>query len=220
MNVMETLTPAERARQLANPEGEVGLAVAEWLNGNNRKGYERVLADMSLAPGARVLEIGPGNGRLASEIVAAAPDVQYAGIDISPTMVDEANRHNAELVAAGRAAFHLGDAETMSFADGSFDRVFAIGVIHFWRDPARPLAQIRRVLRGGGMALLRCLSPHSANETFSPEHGFFLRGAGEWDQLCRAAGFAGVRALEPSTTVPGPDGEPVTRYSIEVNAWA
>ena len=30
MNIFEKLTAAERARQLANPEGEVGLAVAEW----------------------------------------------------------------------------------------------------------------------------------------------------------------------------------------------
>ena len=29
MTIFETLTPAERARQLANPEGAVGLAVAD-----------------------------------------------------------------------------------------------------------------------------------------------------------------------------------------------
>jgi hypothetical protein len=36
MAIFETLTSAERARQLANPEGEVGIAVADWLNENNK----------------------------------------------------------------------------------------------------------------------------------------------------------------------------------------
>src|SRR5208337_2874122 len=38
MAVFETLTPAEQARQLANPEGTVGLAVADWLYENNKQG--------------------------------------------------------------------------------------------------------------------------------------------------------------------------------------
>jgi hypothetical protein len=38
MAVFETLTPAEQARQLANPQGTVGLAVADWLYENNKEG--------------------------------------------------------------------------------------------------------------------------------------------------------------------------------------
>jgi hypothetical protein len=36
MTIFSALSPAEQARQLANPEGRVGHEVAEWLNGNNR----------------------------------------------------------------------------------------------------------------------------------------------------------------------------------------
>jgi hypothetical protein len=38
MTIFERLAPSERARQLTNPEGAVGLAVAEWLNENNNLG--------------------------------------------------------------------------------------------------------------------------------------------------------------------------------------
>jgi hypothetical protein len=38
MSVMETLTPVQQAHQLANPNGDLGVAVAEWLNENNRAG--------------------------------------------------------------------------------------------------------------------------------------------------------------------------------------
>lgn len=36
MAIFGTLTPAERASQLRNPEGEVGIAVADWLNETNK----------------------------------------------------------------------------------------------------------------------------------------------------------------------------------------
>ena len=220
MNIFETLTPVERARQLAHPEGEVGLAVADWLNGNNRATNAHMVGLLNLEPGSRVLEIGPGNGRTLPDIIAAAPDVHYTGIDLSPTMVAEASRFNAGLVSAGRAAFHLGTAEHMPFADASFDRIFSLGVIHFWADPARPLAETRRVLRPGGSALMGCLAPRSANDSNRREYGFFLREASEWDRLYRAAGFAEVKAEELETAMTNLDGTPVTRYSIRVTALA
>jgi len=220
VNIFETLTAPERARQLANPEGEVGLAVAEWLNGNNRAANARMVGLLNLKPGSCVLEIGPGNGRTVPDVIAAAPDVRYTGIDLSPTMVAEARRFNAGLVAAGRAAFHLGTAEQMPFADASFDRIFSLGVIHFWADPAYPLAETRRVLRPGGFALMGCLAPRSTNDYNRQEYSVFLREASEWDRLYRAAGFAEVKAEELETAMTNPDGTPVTRYSIRVTAWA
>ena len=42
MNVFENLSLSEQARQLRNPEGNVGIAVAAFLNYNNRHGYAQV----------------------------------------------------------------------------------------------------------------------------------------------------------------------------------
>ena len=98
MAIFETLTPAEQARQLANPEGAVGLAVADWLNEINKQKIARSVASLGVEAGNRVLEIGFGNGRAAPEVIAQAADVQYSGIDISPTMVAEASAFNAALV--------------------------------------------------------------------------------------------------------------------------
>lgn len=105
MSVFSSLPPAEQARQLANPEGPVGLEVAEWLNGNNRQSNAAVIALLGIQPGCHVLEIGFGNGRAASDVIDQSTDVRYVGIDISRTMFDEAKRFNAALVAAGGAGF-------------------------------------------------------------------------------------------------------------------
>src|SRR5205814_8841860 len=107
-------------------------------------------------------EIGFGNGRSALDIIAQAADVHYAGIDISPTMVEEATRFNSGLVAAGRASFHCGSAERVPFADASFDRVFSVGVLPFWADSVAPLAEVRRVLRPSGVSLMGFIHPRSA----------------------------------------------------------
>jgi hypothetical protein len=49
--IFETLTPAEQARQLANPEGAVGLAVADWLNEINKQAIARSVASLGVEAG-------------------------------------------------------------------------------------------------------------------------------------------------------------------------
>jgi ubiquinone/menaquinone biosynthesis C-methylase UbiE len=220
MTVFETLTLAERARQLGNPEGAVGLAVAQWLNENNKQAIAKSVALLNVKPGNRVLEIGFGNGRAVPDLIAQAADVHYAGIDISPTMVAEASTFNAALVAAGRATFHLGSAERMPYADDTFDRGFSIGVIHFWTDPAGCLAELRRVLRPGGSMLMACLAPREAPDFAKPEYGFHLRDAATWDALCCAAGFADVHVETIESEQITPSGAPIRRFGITIRGRA
>ena len=220
MPLFETLTPAEQARQLANPEGAVGLAVADWLNENNKQANAKIVALLNVRPGARVLEIGFGNGRMAAEVMAQAADVFYAGVDISPTMLAEAASFNTALVAAGKAAFHLGSAERMPFSGGAFDLAFSIGVIHFWADPAGSLSEVRRVLRPGGSMLMACLAPREAPDFARAEYGFHLRDAAALHALCRTAGFTDVHVETVEAEQITPGGAPVRRFGIIVSGRA
>ena len=194
MSVFESLSSAERARQLRNPEGEVGLAVAAWLGETNRQPTTRFLALLGIEPQSRVLEVGFGNGRAVPDVLARAKDGHYAGIDISPTMVDEAKRLNARFVTLGRAEFHCAEAEQMPFPDATFDRAFSIGVVHFWPDPINALRELRRVLRSSSFAILGALAPPATTDFAKAEFGFYLRGAATWEALCREAGFQDVKA--------------------------
>jgi ubiquinone/menaquinone biosynthesis C-methylase UbiE len=218
MAAFGSLPPIEQARQLANPEGPVGIEVAEWLNGNNRAGNARVLAMLDVRAGHGVLEIGFGNGRAAPLVVGQAADVRYAGIDISPTMVDEAKRFNAALVAARRASFRLASADCMPFGEASFDRVFAIGVMHFWQDPRVPLREIHRVMRPDGFAVMGALDSQSPPPFARPEFGFYLRSAAEWAELWRQAGFGAVDAQRTESDQITEDGAATRRYTIRLTA--
>jgi ubiquinone/menaquinone biosynthesis C-methylase UbiE len=218
MALFHTLSPAEQARQLANPEGRVGLEVAEWLNGNNRDSNAKTLDLLDLKSGCHVLEIGFGNGRAAPAVTGRASDIRYAGVDISPTMVDEAKRFNSDLITSGRASFHLCSAELLPFADASFDRVFSTGVIHFWSDVVAPLVEVRRVMRRDGLAVMGTPDPGFAAEFAQPQFGFYLRSAEEWHTLFCQAGFISVDARVEEVAGITPDGRLNKRRTVRIIA--
>jgi SAM-dependent methyltransferase len=190
---LQDLTPAERASQLGKPEGDVGLAIAAWMNGYNRPFIAASYRALALEAGSRILEIGFGNGHDVPDLLARAEAIDYVGLDVAPTMVAEAARFNHDAVASGKARFHLGRADAMPFAPSSFDRVIAVNVIYFWPDPVPPLVAIRRVLRPGGLCVIGASDPASQSDAVArPEYGFHRRDADTVLAAHRQAGFSSV----------------------------
>jgi SAM-dependent methyltransferase len=109
----------------------------------------------SAGPGARVLEVGCGPGRLAIRL-AREHGLDVTGVDLDPGMIERALANVAAL-PNGRGpgpSFAVGDAASLPFADRSFDLVVSTLSLHHWADPAAGLAEIGRVLRPGGRALV------------------------------------------------------------------
>jgi ubiquinone/menaquinone biosynthesis C-methylase UbiE len=184
------LSIEEQARQLRDPAGEAGLATADALAAINGASYDLLIDRVALAAGDRVLEVGCGVGTLAPRIVGAGNGITYAGLDLSETMITAARKRNADLIADGRARFDLATTDAMPLPDGHFSKVLSAGVIHFWTDPARSLAEVRRVMRSGGTMAMGCLALGIVPPFAKPELGFHLRTAAEWQQLAATAGFA------------------------------
>jgi SAM-dependent methyltransferase len=145
-----------------------------------------------------VLEIGFANGRTVPLLMQQADGLTYTGIEIAETMVAEAAAFNRNLIDAGRAKFQLASAEAIPCADASFDRACAINVVYFWPDPVRVLAEIRRVLRPGGLSVIAGMdsATAAARPFYREEFGFRVREADQLITLHREAGFTGV-AVEP-----------------------
>ena len=97
-----------------------------------------------------VLEIGCGTGVHAKLLAAAGTRV--AAVDLTPTAVELTRRRLelAHLTADVREA----DAESLPFADASFDFVWSWGVIHHSESTDQVIAEIARVLRPGGRLAL------------------------------------------------------------------
>jgi phosphatidylethanolamine/phosphatidyl-N-methylethanolamine N-methyltransferase len=102
-----------------------------------------------IAP-ARLLEVGVGTGLMLERYPAATAVV---GIDISQEMLDIACGRARELQRSDVQLLCM-DAETTSFADGSFDCVVLPYVLSVTPDPAKLVREVRRVCRPGGTILI------------------------------------------------------------------
>lgn len=132
--------------------------------------YRGVAADVAAAAGAgaRVLEVGCGPGHL-SLLLARDHDLDVTAVDVDPAMIERA-RAKADGTAAANPTFAVGDAASLQFVDGTFDVVVSTLSMHHWDDPVSGLAEIGRVLRPGGRALVWDLHPHR-RLLLGPHHG-------------------------------------------------
>jgi len=96
-----------------------------------------------------VLEIGVGTGR---NLAAYPIDAQITGVDISPAMLQFAEKRASELDRA--VELRTGDAQDLDVPDHAFDTVVAVLVLSAVPDQYRVIAEIRRVLKPGGLLLV------------------------------------------------------------------
>ena len=103
-----------------------------------------------LAPGERVLDLGSGAGT--DSLVAAqmvGENGQVTGIDMTQEMLSKARAAAAE-AGATNVWFIEGEAESLPFADESFDVVISNGVIDLTPDKGAVFSEIHRVLTPAG----------------------------------------------------------------------
>lgn len=102
------------------------------------------------AKGLRVLEIGCGLGTDGAQFARAGAD--YTGIDLTEAAIELAQTRFE--VSGLTGEFRVADAENLDFADNSFDLVYSHGVLHHTPDTARAIAEVHRVLKPGGRAVV------------------------------------------------------------------
>jgi len=103
-----------------------------------------------LTEGERVLDLGSGAGTdslIASQMVGSRGSV--TGIDMTPAMLGKARAAAAEM-GTTIVEFVESEAESLPFADGTFDVVISNGVIDLIPDKDAVFAELHRVLVPGG----------------------------------------------------------------------
>ena len=119
-----------------------------------------------LPDGTRVLEVAPGPGYLAIEM-ARLGTFHVTGLDISHTFVEIAS-DNA-LKAGVAVEFRQGDAARMPFESESFDLVVCQAAFKNFTLPGRALAEMHRVLRAGGTAVIQDMSKDATHADIEDE---------------------------------------------------
>lgn len=117
---------------------------------------EEAIATANLKPGATVLDVACGPGTLALKLAQHADKVH--GIDFSESML-AVFRRKIEQAGYQHIELHCGDAQTLPYADNTFDAAFSLFGLMFFPDRSRGFAEIHRTLKPGGRIAVTSWAP-------------------------------------------------------------
>jgi ubiquinone/menaquinone biosynthesis C-methylase UbiE len=104
---------------------------------------------MDIKSTEQLLDVGCGTGTLLESVAESFPDAGLFGVDPSSEMLAVAGEKLGSDVELKE-----GVAESLPFADGSFDMVVSCSSFHYWREPEKALVEITRVLKPGGRVVI------------------------------------------------------------------
>ncbi len=147
-------------------------------------------------------DLGCGTGAVAA---ALAPFVaRVVAVDASAAMLQAARKR---LASADNIDFRRGELEALPIDDDRLDAATVMLVLHHVPEPARALAEVARVLKPGGRAVIVDMLPHD-REPYRQQMGHLWLGFAEEQMraLLGEAGFGEIRIapLQPDTRAKGP----------------
>ncbi len=121
-----------------------------------------------LRPRLRVLDFGCGPGTISVGLARAVAPGPMHGVDMEPSQI-ELSRSVAEAHGIDNATFHVADVADLPFADDYFDVAHCHNVLMYVPDTRAALAEVRRVLKPGG--IIGCRELICRSSFIYPEYG-------------------------------------------------
>ena len=110
---------------------------------NQAKVRQRLLGLRARVPGGKLLDVGCGTGFIIHLALGVFDEIH--GVDITPAMMARVR------IDKGNITLHRTPAETLPFADASFDAATAYSFLDHLEDQGAVLREVARVLRPGGV---------------------------------------------------------------------
>lgn len=143
------------SKQARKPSGFFGrFYMARVFEKGNAELNELVKETLSVTKNDRVLEIGFGTGKLLKEIADNLENGLIEGVDFSKSMTAIAQRKNKKHINDGKVKIRMGNFDELPYNDNSFDKIFSVNTIYFWKEPQATIAKIFRLLKPGGKLFL------------------------------------------------------------------
>ena len=134
----------------------------------DRKAYEQMYAFIRpVVQNKQVLELATGTGLIAKHIVQFGDHIEAT--DASPEMIEQAKLG----AKSPKLRFSVQDMFHLPYADRSFDVVIVSNALHIVPEPEKALAEIRRVLKDGGVLIAPTFT-HDGNDFFGNVKAFFM----------------------------------------------
>ena len=171
--------------------GERVLGLLPWLYPGRPAELDFSVMWLGPQPGARLLDVGAGSGWLVENMCAQGWRAE--GLDFDARSVESARGRGLMMHAGGLAE--------QGFADAAFDAVTMSHSIEHVHDPVAWLAEVRRILKPGGVLSLATPNTRGLGHQVFGRHWFALDpprhlhlfNAGAMSIALRAAGFKAFR---------------------------
>src|SRR5215471_5745874 len=134
-----------------HPRGPLGRLRGVIMARSTRQRNAWTLSFLDTGQDDHILEVGCGPGALIQVLAARATDGLVVGADLSPVMLQQAARRNAQAIREGRVRLQLGSATALPFEDASFDKELSANSLPFWPNQEAGVKEMRRVLKPGGV---------------------------------------------------------------------
>jgi SAM-dependent methyltransferase len=156
----------------------------------------RLVEKNSLARGAKVLDVGCGQGVALEQFAARGCDA--VGITLNRVDVEECQRKGFRVLEM--------DQSFLDFPDGEFDLVWCRHCLEHSIFPYFTLTELARVLRPGGWLYIEVPAPDTACRHQSNRNHYSVLGKSMWADLITRSGFRIAEVLDIGFTVAaGPD---------------
>lgn len=167
-------------------DGLIGRVMAKAMRVGNVDIERAAIDELAPGPSDDVLEIGFGPGAGIKMLAARLEEGSVAGVDPSRVMMGEAAGRNRKAIESGHARLCRASAHELPFEDRAFDGVIAANSVQLWLPFEESVAEVRRVLRPGGLLVtlthrwaIKMLAP--PDEWLETTRATFARnGLGEW----------------------------------------
>jgi SAM-dependent methyltransferase len=147
----------------------------EKLALQSRRATDLIVERAALQRGLSVLDLASGTGQPALTIAeAVGPRGRVVATDLVPEMLDS-GRAIATARGLRNVEFRVENVESLSFANGEFDRVTCRFGLMFFPDVPNALGEIRRVLKPGGRAIFLVWGTFAENPLFGATVGPFQK---------------------------------------------
>ena len=147
----------------------------EWFffvcNGGERRSRNQILKHLPKQGGIKLLDVAVGDGVYHGWLPA---DWSIVGIDVSSGQLAACQKRNADR----DLRLILGEAESLPFADRSFDAVLSIGGFNHFNDPERALREMVRVAQPGATIVISDESPDLTERMLG--HKLGMPGIDRW----------------------------------------
>ena len=179
-----------------NPNGFGGKISTKIMNLMNQGQYKSILNNIKLEPDNSILDIGFGNGYLINKLLKENIPIIIYGIEISDDMLQSVSSKNKRIIENGNLRLSLEDISKTSFKGNTFDKIYTVNTIYFWKELDKTLSEIRRILKPNGIFLNVIYTKEYLNKIVYTKYGFKKYSVIEIEEATENNGMKIIKTIE------------------------